>query len=533
MEEAFVQKQANRLWILVIVLGWIFDFLFWKHTPGISFAMFVVLTLAGGFWLTRSLGFSAARGSLYLLAPIGVFAVLTFVRAEPLTVFLTHIATLLLMFILVITFIGGRWLSYCLSDYVTRFFSLLGSIITRPLGFSADARHSEPEDENPSKKIKAWPILRGLLLALPVVAIFASLLSSADLVFAQRLDDFIALFRLENLPEYIFRGVYILILAYLLAGIFLHAAERSRDEKLMGQDKPVITPFLGFTEAVIVLGSVAVLFAVFVIIQFQYFFGGQANIAIDGYTYSEYARRGFGELVMVAFFSLLLLLGLSTLSKRESATHRRVFSGFGIGIVALVLVMLVSAYQRLVLYEAAYGFSRLRSYSHVFMFWLAGLLIAVVVLELIQKQRLFANAMIFATLGFVLSLAFMNVDGFIVRQNVARAEAGNELDVAYLASLSDDAIPVLADAFQSSEYSNETHEAIGAALACFSAQMDTRHSPQTDQSWQSFNLARRQAGRALSELEAELKGYIPDNEEWPNAITVPSGGEYYCWPLYD
>jgi hypothetical protein len=44
-----------------------------------------------------------------------------------------------------------------------------------------------------------------------------------------------------------------------------------------------------------VLSSVVVLFSAFVIIQFQYFFGGAANISIEGYTYAEYARRGFGE----------------------------------------------------------------------------------------------------------------------------------------------------------------------------------------------------------------------------------------------
>jgi hypothetical protein len=49
------------------------------------------------------------------------------------------------------------------------------------------------------------PIVRGIVIALPIVAIFASLLASADVVFGQRLDDFIELFKLEDLPEYIFR----------------------------------------------------------------------------------------------------------------------------------------------------------------------------------------------------------------------------------------------------------------------------------------------------------------------------------------
>ena len=229
-----------------------------------------------------------------------------------------------------------------------------------------------------------WPILRGVAIALPIVAIFASLLSSADPIFAKRFKDLIDLFNIENLPEYIFRLAYILVLAYGIAGIYLHAAQKSAETV---DEKTLIPPFLGFTESTIVLGSVVILFVAFVVIQFQYFFGGQVNIHLDGYTYSEYARKGFGELVVVAFFSLLLLLGLGAITRREHEMQRRAFSSLGVGLVGLVIVMLVSAFQRLMLYEEAYGFSRLRTYTHVFMIWLGLLLVTVVVLEVLRRER--------------------------------------------------------------------------------------------------------------------------------------------------
>ncbi|MFN3490924.1 MAG: DUF4153 domain-containing protein, partial [Anaerolineales bacterium] len=91
----------------------------------------------------------------------------------------------------------------------------------------------------------------------------------------------------------------------------------SKDEKLVGQEKRVIPPFLGFIESTIILGSVVTLFTIFVVIQFQYFFGGAVNVNVEGYTYAEYASKGFGELVTVAFFALLMLLTLSAVTKRE------------------------------------------------------------------------------------------------------------------------------------------------------------------------------------------------------------------------
>ena len=83
-----------------------------------------------------------------------------------------------------------------------------------------------------------------------------------------------------------------------------------------------MTPFLGFTEASIILGSILLLFGAFVLIQFQYFFSGQANISLEGFTYSEYARRGFGELVAVAALSLLTFQVLSVITMRQTTGRK-------------------------------------------------------------------------------------------------------------------------------------------------------------------------------------------------------------------
>jgi hypothetical protein len=363
------------------------------------------------------------------------------------------------------------------------------------------------------------------LFALPVVAFFAVLLASADLVFAQGLKDLTQLFNLENLPEYLFRLVYILVLAYALAGVWLHAANRSADEKLLGLEKPLLPPFLGFTEASIVLGSVVMLFAAFVVIQFRYFFGGQANVHLSGYTFAEYARQGFGELVTVAFFALLLFLGLSAITQRETNRQRQIFSGLGIALLSLVAVMLVSAYQRLVLYETAYGFTRLRTYTHVFMPWVAVLLACVVGLDLFQRQRAFVFAALLAALGFVFSLSLLNVDAFIFQRNIQRFEQGQALDVGYLASLSADAIPDMVARYRSPNVTGPTRDRVGAVLACLQSRAETQPE---DSSWQSFHLSKFWAKQALSLVAEDLKAYHLTDSVWPVVVTTPQGHEFDC-----
>lgn len=534
-----MKSHPTRFWWTVVALGWAFDFLFWRQRPGINFGLYVLLCLGAGFWLLRSDGHRPAR-SIWLLAALAAFfACLVCLREEPMTVFLAVVLTLFLMGVMAVSFMGGRWPAYSLLDYLGKFLQLGGSMVARPLTFNAEVKErlrqveqAQAESRSGARRgvSQAWAVVRGVVIALPILALFASLLASADLVFGQRLKDFLQLFDIEKLPEYIFRLGYILVGAYLLAGVFLHAAAHSQDEKLSGQDKAVLPPFLGFTEAVIVLGSVAVLFAAFVAVQFQYFFGGQANIHLEGYTYSEYARRGFGELVSVAFFSLLLILGAGSVTRRETKTQRRLFSGLGAGIVALTLVILVSAFQRLTLYETAYGFSRLRTYTHVFMVWLGLLLAVTVVLEMAHRERAFTLAAMLASLGFAASLSLINVDGFIVRQNVNRAQAGESLDVDYLMELSDDAIPALAAAYRTQPLPASVKEGIGAALACSAA---NRRAEEVPPSWRSFHVARWNADRILGNLRIELEAYKVKDEDWSQQVIAPSGQEYFCYRFWD
>jgi hypothetical protein len=535
-----MKANSNRLWIVAIALGWLFDFLFWEHEPGINFAIYVVFCLAGGAYILLGVEKTKpARDSLWLLIPILFFATVTFVRAEPMTTFLSHFLTLFLLGVFAITFVGGRWVWYGLWDYVTGLLRLGGNMLVKPLTFSAEVRKERAERGEQPKR-SAWPVVRGILIALPILAIFASLLASADAVFDARLQDFLDILNIDNLGEYIFRFSYILFGGYLLVGVFLHAAMHSKDETLNGEQKPLLGQFLGFIEATIVLGSVALLFAIFVVIQFQYFFGGQANIHIDGYTFSEYARRGFGELVAVAFFSLMLILGLGAVTKREAETQRKAFSGLSIGIVALVLVILVSAYRRLVLYETAYGFSELRTYTHVFMIWLGLLLIATVVLEIIRRERMFALAALIASLGFAATLPILNVDAFIVNKNIARAVNGNlafndnpsrsdpvdtdQLDIYYFIQLSPDALPPLIASFRADSTPASVRDALGATLACIRKQAD----PSPDMNWRSYHFSRWNEVKLLNEIRPELKGYFIQTVDYEQTVITPLGKEYNC-----
>lgn len=507
-----------------ILLGVVFDLLFWKKMPGISFVLFVSICLVTGFLLIKTGRLFPAKINYLLFVPILFYAFMTAFRREPFTAFLDYSLTLFALALLAMSYLNGLWVYFGAADFIANFFHLIGGMFSLPL-LQKEIKEAGENGTEKHKK-RAAPILRGLALSLPVWLVFIALLYSADLIFAERLDLILESLNLQNLMDYVIQGILVLLVAYFFSGAILFAAQRSSKTKLLFTEKPLLSPFLGMTETSIVLGGVLLLFAAFVTIQFQYFFSGQANISLGGFTYAEYARRGFGELVAVAILSMVLLKGLSILSKRETEKDYRTFTSMSVGLVALVLAILVSAYQRLSLYESAYGFSRLRTYSHVFMVWLGVLLAAVALMEIFRRQRFFVNIILAVVVGFSVSLNLLNVDRFIAKSNISRTLQGELLDIGYLSSLSTDAIPALASQFKSDRLTPEVLKGVGAALACF--QQDTRNQSLSEKPWPSFHFSDRAADRALHELSNQLEDYQIQTEDWLIVVTSPDGTEYPC-----
>ena len=192
-----MKSNPNRFWAAVILLGWVFDFLFWEELLGVNFALFIALCLATGVFLLQLDGLRLARRSGLLLFPIAFLASMTFIRLEPMTAFLSIVMVLFLMGVFAVTFLSGQWTRFTILDYIFGYLRLFGSMIARPLGFISENRRVQPSPDSRRGR-QFWPVLRGIVIALPVLAIFATLLSAADPVFERRLGDLINLFNIEN-----------------------------------------------------------------------------------------------------------------------------------------------------------------------------------------------------------------------------------------------------------------------------------------------------------------------------------------------
>jgi hypothetical protein len=504
-------RQPIRIVLSGLGLGLAFDLLFNGKLPGISVPLFALLLLSGVALTLRGEGVRALRANLWLPVALLFFAGMAFVRANGFITFLNISTSLYLVALLAVHLtrqaVGGLGLGQqVIAPLQAVAFSLLRSGDAARL-----ALRQAQGDRPPMRWRQALPFLRGLLLAAPVVLILTALLASADTLFADLID---RVLRVE-LPDLLIRAAghaaLSAVIAALAAGGLAYAVWRQPDDPDAPVQHVVSDParfrFLGHIEALVLINAVNLLFLAFVVVQIPYLFGGYLNIASDGFTYAQYARRGFGELVAVAVLTVGLIVLLNAITRRAGERQSLAFTVSSTLLLALTAVMLISAFKRLWLYELAYGFTEMRLYPHVFMVWL-GLLLAWFVFALWLRPNRFAVGMLIAALGFVGTLDVLNVDDLIVRLNYQhyqrlqssplndRSYYGEQIDVTYLSTLSDDAIPALVGLAEALEAYPPAQRALDEQLRAFYA----RRNEQTGwRRWPAWHLARARAYRLLHE----------------------------------
>jgi hypothetical protein len=447
---------AARILLLATALGVVSDPLFLGEPPGVQFPVFVGLALLALWTTARHQARHSTAGGEFSLAghrPAAVASVLAlacagfvFVRAQPFLTLLNAGMTLGLLGLAAALLHGKRLLQNSIVGLVVAEVWIFIYAAVLPLQLTPRAVSLSSSRKGARSLL---PIGRGIALAVPVLFVFAGLMASADAVFARYVNDIFDFAFLDTLVEWMSRVLFMLGVAWCAAGWMAAALQRinipfAEDD---AGDAAVIPGLrrwvrIGMPEAATLLVLVELLFAAFVLIQVKYLFAGERAIGVDGYTYAEYARRGFFELVAMAALSLGLLLGLNDLTRRVGPIQRLVFRVLAGTLVGLVLVILVSAFQRLSLYESAYGYTHLRLVVHTFIVWLA-VALGWCAWSLWTQPRRFAAGALACAIGFVLSLDVMNPDALIVRRNLERYEATGDVDLLYLEGLSSDATPAL------------------------------------------------------------------------------------------
>ena len=537
-EKAQLPQHIGIFFLGGFILSGAIDFLFWQKSFGYSYAIWVGLVLVVSLLLALREKKEVHPEAYFFIAALIATTGAAVLRMESGTRAYNVLASLFLIGLTCDTLITGGALRFRVVDAFVRLLLLVFAAFERPIqAFIAAGENKQRGTGKAAWRTPVTPILRGTLIAIPILVVFSALFAAADPIFEQALADFFEWIKIENWAEFVWRGFYISILGLLFSGLLLHALSAKRNYTAK-PEQPLIQPFLGKIETFTILALIEALFAAFIFIQFRYFFGGENNISAAGYTFAEYARKGTNELITVAILALLVYQVLHLVTKTPHKRDRLILHILITVLFLEVLVMLFSSYQRVGLYQAAYGFSRIRIRTTIFIGWLAALLFLVVVLEWLGKSNRFFAVLLFISLGFILSQAAVNIDQTIVERNLARlrqelpsfAEEG--FDHNYLPQLSMDIVPAVLAAADGGKIDDLTTEMLYAELHCrqqkLRAEFVDNQTP-----WFSKNPAEVRAWKLLQDRQNLVPETAIDFEggtynQYYYSIELSNGEIHYC-----
>ncbi|MDH6224581.1 hypothetical protein M2169_001551 [Streptomyces sp. MJP52] len=281
------------------------------------------------------------------------------------------------------------------------------------------------------------PVLRGTGAAVVLLVVFGALFAGADAAFADLLGNLVP--ELEGPADGPLRLVtFVLGAVGALAAARTAAAPIPWDRTRIPAGRP-----RGRTEWTLPLVVLTGLFAAFNAVQLAVLFGGyDAVLRKTGLTYSEYARQGFWQLLVVTVLFLVVVVVAARTAPRSGPRDRALVRGVLGVLCALALVVVASAVRRMDMYVDAYGLTRLRISVFAMEFWL-GLVIVLVMAAGVWGARWLPRAVAASAAVGVLAFGLMSPDAVIAEHNVQRYTADGKLDRMYLEGLSVDAVPAL------------------------------------------------------------------------------------------
>ena len=533
LEEKNVQsdgklKRPFPILLVAFTAAVLLDLLFFEKMWGWHWAVGVNLFLAAAVVSVRLEGKKLPLTSITLMVLTSLTALLTGFRSANATTTALVLVSGLGMLLVTISLLNGQWMQFRLRELIGEFFKLIPSgVIGTPLLLLEGIQISqESKEQNQEKSKHGLAILRGVLITIPLLLIFGLLLAAADTIFSEMLGSAFDWLKFDIFDNFIPHTLIILFLTWFGAAALWHALTKSEKQMAIQPDKALVKPFLGMTETSIALISLNLLFAFFLVVQFRYFFAGSANVSIDGFTYAEYARRGFFELVAVALIASVLYFGLSSFTKRGTQAKKRAFSVMAGLLLAQVSVMLISAFQRLRLYEEAYGFTSARLAAHVFMVFVGLLLLALIIMELTNSFRRLGLVLVLGFLAFALVMVGLNEDALIAQQNLERAVQGEKLDAAYLVhGLTNDAVPTLFRYMEDTELDPELREKLQLVMAC---RYGNYKEVFGNAPWQSTSISELVAGKLYRQHE-EVLSSVPLRPKTTGASVTIDGEIIWCY----
>lgn len=370
---------------------------------------------------------------------------------------------------------------------LAKYFSAFVYTIFGPIGCIGDLfgdAHADHTLQKNTKKAITTYILIGIAIAVPMLMILGALLYFSDAVFANILD--------RSFLDYLKPGKvlgWLTLFAFALASSYCTIRFLCKPN-LTGEvhDRRNFEPVVAIT----VLLPITLIYGLFCGIQIFSLFLGKMQLP-EGYTYAEYAREGFFQLLFVCIINVIIVLFVNGLF-RENPVQKILMTL----ISACTYIMLASSAFRMLLYIKAYHLTFLR----ILVLWallVIALLLIGVIMEIYYRPFPLARYMMAIITVLFLALSFLHPDYIIASYNLHHTaeetveDSRGYEDHWYLASLSTDAAPAIMEYYH-------TEESGGQDVSAWINSYAQRHELHYSDSPRRFNVSRYIAHRQTQDI---------------------------------
>lgn len=423
-----------------LLLGMLFNTLFYGNIPGLSYLIFTT-----AFYLFFFVNFRDTQIRQYgnvLIIFIFLLSSTFALFNNPILLFFNLLVVPLLVVVhtlLVTNKILNNWYNYrFLIDILYGIFHGAFAYVLKPIDILYKLINNK---SNLAKPTALKKVFLGLIVSFPLLFIILNLLASADEVFNSLLIKLSFTFTNLNLNSLIIQIILIGIVTLLVFSYFWSLSINKK--RSMGNDTSIDNVTNNLLDPVIVITvllMICIVYTLFIFIQFTYLFGSSNHIIPMNLTYAQYARKGFFELVIITLINLIILTININLTKNKESKFNLTIKLFNTFLVICTTIILISAHFRMTLYEKAYGYTYLRLFTHAFMLYILTLLIITLIKVWYVKLSLLKFYIIISLTAYAL-INFANVDKIIANNNINRYHETGKIDVSYISNLSYDAIP--------------------------------------------------------------------------------------------
>ena len=334
------------------------------------------------------------RGYIYLI-PILLIIIGTIL-------FKTNISNMMLNLIILPILISNMFLTLTNKNYhiSSSFFKWTCRLFPNRL-FSNLNVIKENTKINNNDKSKIINILKGILISIPFVLVILFLLSSADMYFSIFLKKILNHFNIDYLwSNFIVLVIYFIIFFSTIINIIKNRNTQDKEKKLKNLDSSLVSTIL------IIINSV---FALFIISEISKLAGNFLELPME-YTYANYAREGFFQLLFVTIINFSIILYF--LYRTDIIKNNKLIKRLLLLLITFTIILIFNSYYRMYLYMHEFGFTILR--TQVILFLTMELILLIVIIKKIISNLKNRDASIFATV--MISIYTLNI--FICNNNV-------------------------------------------------------------------------------------------------------------------